>query len=218
MCFHRRGSFPVSLPPQTTIALLQTSHFKTLSTRLVHLLHSPHMSKDSMLKAPATMPQNSSVLPNGSYLPNLVHTGCGTILWFTLSGAFPCSCFMGKPPKEKTRLSIGFTSVCSKCHLVQATFESALQPVHCSLKCDSFGAVVICKSVESRTVVTSSVIDKEYCEKTVNNKKKLWTVHCSVIGNAVRCKNLLDRPSTTISSRLQSSQLLFSIETKKQKR
>ena len=123
VCFHRRGSFPVSLPPQTTIALLQTSHFKTLSTRLVHLLHSPDMSKDSMSKAPATMPQNSSVLPNGSYLPNWVHT----------VGQDYDSHFLGLSlarvswanHQKKTRLSVGFTSFCSKCHLVQATFESA---------------------------------------------------------------------------------------------
>ena len=51
--------------------------------------------------------------------------------------------------------------------------------------------------------------DLEYNESTVYNK----TTVNSVIGNAVRCKNLLDRPY--ISSNLQTSQLLFSIEDKK---
>ena len=77
MCFRRRGCFPVCLPPQTTIALLQTSHFKSLSTRLEHLLHSPDMSRDSMLKdcvskAPATKTAQSC---------QMVHI-CP--LWFTL--------------------------------------------------------------------------------------------------------------------------------------
>ena len=105
----------------------QTSHFKTLSTRLVHLLHSPDMSKDGMLKdcvskAPATIPQNSSVLPNGSYLPNLVHTGCGTRLYSHFWG-FPLLVFhvSWANHQNKTRLSVGFTSFCSKFHLVQAT-------------------------------------------------------------------------------------------------
>ena len=103
-------SFPVPPPPQTTIALLQTSHFKHLSYTILYsrltclkivclkTMCQKHLSVLSWQMV-YTCPIWFTLVHNDTLhtaqcvhctqctLYTLVHTG--TRLWFTLSGGFP---------------------------------------------------------------------------------------------------------------------------------